>query len=63
MERLSINSYTMSAHNIKPARVGLGVATVCGALALSWTLTQLTAADRLVDGGYDQAIASANLPL
>jgi hypothetical protein len=67
MERLSINSYMTPAPNsaldLTLARLGLGVATVCGALALSWTLMQLTAADRLVDGSYDQAIASANLPM
>jgi hypothetical protein len=50
MERLNIT---------RPARVGVGlsIAIACGAVALSVGLMRVTAADRLVDGGYDQVIA------
>jgi hypothetical protein len=53
MERLSITT---------PAEVGTGlsIAAVCGALALSVSLMRVTAADRLVDGGYDKVIATAS---
>jgi hypothetical protein len=56
MERLSSNNITT------PTKVGVGlsIATICGAFALSLGLMQVTAADRLVDGGYDQAIAVAS---
>jgi hypothetical protein len=56
MKRLSLNSITAPTK----LGVGLSIAAVCGAVALSVGLTQITAADRLVDGGYDQAIAVAS---
>ncbi len=59
MERLSINSITTSAIET-PAKVGISIATICGAFMLAVGLMQVTAADRLVDGGYDQAIAVAS---
>jgi hypothetical protein len=56
MKRLSINSITAPTK----LGVGLSIVSVCGAVAFSVGLMQVTAADRLVDGGYDQAIAVAS---
>jgi hypothetical protein len=49
MKRLSIKS-------IRTASLA-GIGAICGAVAVM----QITAADRLVDGGYDQVIAVASL--
>jgi hypothetical protein len=56
MERLSINRIPASTS----VGAGLSIAIVCGAVALSVGLIRITAADRLIDGGYDQAIARAS---
>jgi hypothetical protein len=65
MERLNIKRITTSVTRTPGkigAKIGAGliIATICGAVSLAAGLMKVTAADRLVDGGYDQAIAVAS---